>query len=131
MQQQKRTWLSPLEIVAVVLCFIYSGLLSLYLYSWVYLPLATRIFYGILIALPALSSVLLLCGMRQLARIFQWIITLGWGLISLVLLGLMTKNWREGSLNDAFLGLALGLIAAGFAFLHSFIARHLRNREEE
>ncbi|WP_309710743.1 hypothetical protein [Armatimonas sp.] len=128
MQRQKRTWLSPLEIVAVVLCFLYAGLLSTYLFAS---PRALITLAVCMMAIPSFASLTLLCGMRQIAKIFQWLVALGWGLLSLVLLGFTASCLRNTPRSDFFVGLALGIAAAGFAFLHSFIARHIRQRDEE
>jgi hypothetical protein len=125
MEQQKRTWLSPLEIVAVVLCLLYAGFLGFYI------AVMQGALYSGFALIPVLAAILLLCGVRSVARILQWLVALGWGLLSLVLLGLTTQCWRSGPRSDFFTCLAMGLVAAGFAFLHSFIARHIRQRDEE
>jgi hypothetical protein len=132
MQRQKRLYPSGLEMVAMLLCLLYGlGLVGIgFLTSWDYYPVVI----ALLLCLLLLVFLTTLLGPRRIAEVVQWILTVCLGLLSLYCLA-ATESCRRGPLPDYRdlwpIGLFVGLACFGLAVVHTFIARHLRSREEE
>ena len=126
--QPKRTRLSPLEILASILCLIYGGLLVVWLLS----PgqNSFSIVLGALALVSFLGALTLLRGDRQLASACQYVIALCWLLICLLLLGILALCGNRDA--PGFLGVLLwGIGAACLAALHFVCARHIQSHAEE
>lgn len=132
MQQTTRTSLSPLEIVSVVLCLLYTGCLILlsFLSPWGSL---NQIVCGILATIDALAALALLIGARQVAFLFQILIAGMLVLFSLAILG-VTFVCRNDWAGDFWSRLVLILGALGafcLAILHNFLGKHIHSRDAE
>lgn len=132
MQQQKRAWLSPLEIVSVALCLLYTGCLILPFLQCPWGSVA-QMLSGILVTIAALAALTLLIGARQVAFLFQILIAGIWVLFSLAILGLAFAC-RNDWVGDFGFGLALTMGALGafcLAILHNFLGQHIQSRDTE
>lgn len=134
MQRQKiRRYSSGLEMVAMLLCLLYGlGLVGIGFFTGWYPDYTVVI--ALLLGLLLLGFLTTLLGPRRIAEVVQWILAACLGLLSLYLLA-ATESCRRGPTPDYRdlwpIGLFVGLACFGLAVVHSFIARHLRYREEE
>ncbi len=131
MQRQKRLYPSGLELVAILLCCLYEiELIAIgVFYSW-YLPFTVTIALCSGVLVVGFATILL--GARRVAEAVQWFLTLCMGLLSLYCLAATESCYRQSpGYRDLWpIGLFVGLACFGLAVVHSFIARHLRHRED-
>ena len=131
MNQQQRV--SGLDLVALLLCLLYGlGLVGIGFFTGWY-PTYTVVI-ALLLALLLLGFLTILLGPRRIAEVVQWILAVCLGLVSLYLLA-ATESCRRiptpGYRGLWPIGLFVGLACFGLAVVHTFMARHIKSREEE
>ena len=121
--RKKRPFLSPLELLAIVLCLLYT----------LFLGQIARTGDGsfwLLAVIPTLAALSLFYGARRVAFVFQYIFAVLWFLVCLLLLGiLVTCVGKEAPGFWQMIAWTVGSFL--MALLHSFLARHIKSREDE
>jgi uncharacterized membrane protein YiaA len=115
--------LSPQEILAVVLCVLYT--------LWAgRTALDSGGFFWSVALLTALAALALLRGARKTAALLQALIALGWFLLSVLVLGILVACGKKEA-PGLWQAIAWGVASFLLAFLHGFLAKHIRSRAKE
>ncbi len=130
MQQQKRTWLSPLEIVASMLCLLYGAgffLLARVLDEMGLIALIVRQTQGIGIGMFLIA----LLGFLRLRTLSLWLhVLLGVAWLGLIAIGYQIDQVMGNDGLGWFTPWAIG-IAVSLSCLHLFLARQLQSKARE
>lgn len=112
--------LSPQEILAVVLCVLYT------LWAGGTALTSGGFFWGIAF-LTALAAFALLVGARKVASLLQAFIALGWFLVCVLVLGILIACGKKEA-PGLWQGIAWGVASFLLTLLHGFLAKHIWSR---